>query len=142
MKKGLTATQSIELNVPSAAVWKALTDPKEIKKYFFGTNAISEWKEGSPIVFKGEWEGQSYEDKGTIIEIISGKKLKYTYWSSFSGTEDIPENYANICYYLTPKGKGTLLEITQDGIDTEERKNHSESNWKTVLEKLKELLTS
>lgn len=139
--KGLTAKQSIELNASPSEVWNALTNPEEIKKYFFGTNAISDWKVGSPIVFKGEWEGKPYEDKGTIEELIPGEKLIYTYWSSFSGTEDIPENYAHVGYFLTPRGKGTLLEITQDSIDTEEKKNHSESNWKAVLEKLKELLS-
>lgn len=140
MKQGLTAKQSIELKASTSEVWKMLTDPEEIKKYFFGTTAISKWKEGSSIVFKGEWEGKTYEDKGIIIELIPERKLKYTYWSSFSGTEDKEENYANVCYSLTPGERGTLLEITQDGIETEERKNESESNWKFVLDNMAELL--
>jgi uncharacterized protein YndB with AHSA1/START domain len=140
--KGFTVKQSIKLQASPSEVWRALTDPEEIKKYFYGTNAVSDWKVGSSIVFKGEWEGQPYEDKGTILELIPGEKLVYNYWSSFSGQEDIPENYANITYQLTPQQDGTLLEITQDGIESEEKRAHSESSWRSVLESLKEILYS
>jgi uncharacterized protein YndB with AHSA1/START domain len=140
MEKGLEAKVSAEINASPAEVWKALTDPEEVKKYFFGTNVISDWKVGSPIKFTGEWEGKPYEDKGTILELIPERKLVYTYWSSFSGTEDIPENYANVSYILTPAKWGTLLEIIQDGIADEEKRAHSEANWKMVLDSLKELV--
>lgn len=140
--KGFTVNVEIKLQASPSEVWKALTSPEDIKKYFYGTNTVSDWKVGSPIVFSGEWDGQPYEDKGTILELIPGKKLVYNYWSSFSGIEDIPENYANITYTLTPQEDGTLLEITQDGIETEEKRAHSESSWKSVLENLKEVLYS
>lgn len=140
--KGFTVNLAIKLQASPSEVWKALTNPEDIKKYFYGTNTVSDWKVGSPIVFTGEWEGQPYEDKGTILELIPDKKLVYNYWSSFSGIEDIPENYANITYLLTPQEDGTLLEITQDGIETEEKRAHSEASWKSVLENLKEVLYS
>ena len=140
--KGLTVKQSIKLQASPSEVWSALTDPEKIKKYFWGTNTVSDWKVGSSIVFTGEWDGQPYQDKGTILEFIPEEKLVYNYWSSFSGIEDIPENYANITYQLTPQEDGTLLEITQDGIENEEKRAHSESSWKTVLENLKEVLYS
>lgn len=144
METKFLAKQSIELEVPPSEVWHALTDPEEIKKYFFDTNTITDWKVGSTIVFKGEWDGRSYEDKGTILEFIPEKKLVYNYWSSISATEDIPENYATIIYQLTPidNGNGTLLEVTQDGITSEAQKKDSETNWRIVLEQLKETLYS
>lgn len=142
MKSRLTARVSKEFGASPSEVWKALTDPVEIKKYFFGTNVISDWKAGSKIVFKGEWEGKTYEDKGIIKELIPEKKLEYTFFSSFSGKEDVPENYANVCYVLTPKGNGTHLEISQDSIETEERKKESESNWNMILEELDKLVST
>lgn len=142
MKKEIEAKVSAEINASPAEVWKALTDPEDVKKYFFGTNVISDWKVGSPIKFTGEWEGTPYEDKGTILDLIPERKLVYDYWSSFSGTDDIPENYANVSYILTPSKSGTLLEIIQDGIADEERKTHSETNWKMILDGLKEVVTS
>ena len=52
-----------------SAVWNALVDPAIIKQYMFGTTVTSDWKEGSPIVWKGEWQGKPYEDKGVILRM-------------------------------------------------------------------------
>lgn len=136
----LTLNVSVDINAPAAIVWQGLTDAEMIKKYFFGTQAISDWQEGSPLIFKGEWQGKEYMDKGTILKSEPGKLLKYKYWSSMSGMEDKPENYANITYQLKPQGGQTLLTVTQEGIKTEEQKQHSEQNWKMVLDGLKNLL--
>ena len=57
-------------------VWNALTDKESIKKYFYGTELNTDWKVGSPIVFKGNWEGQAYEDKGKILDIEKEKLIK------------------------------------------------------------------
>ncbi len=140
MKNDLTGKVSININAPAARVWEALTTPSIIKQYFFGTDTISDWKVGSPIVFRGEWEGKHYEDKGHIIEKIPGKMLRYSYWSSMSGTEDKPENYVTITYDLAEKKDKTLLTVTQENIPDEKTKNHSEENWNKVFGDLKKLL--
>lgn len=140
MSNNLIATATIEINAPAEKVWDGLTNPEMIRKYFFGTEAKSDWKKGSPITFSGEWEGKKYQDKGTILDIEEPKFVKYDYWSSMSGTEDIPENYATITYRLSSHGDSTTLTITQEGVATPEAKEHSESNWSAVFEGLKKLL--
>ena len=136
----LSLSTSITINAPAEKVWKALTDPALVKQYFFGTNVRSEWTKGSPIVFEGEWEGKTYQDKGTILEAEPGKFVKYNYWSSMSGTEDKPENYADISYTLDEKDGTTVLTVTQDNIKTPESKEHSEQNWNFIFGKMKELV--
>jgi uncharacterized protein YndB with AHSA1/START domain len=139
-EKKLVLEKSIELKADVSKVWDALTNPEVIKQYFFGTEAVSDWKEGSPLYFKGVWEGKEYMDKGTILKLESGKLLHYNYWSSFSGTKDVPENYANITYKLS-SGKGvTILTIIQDNIETEESRQHSDQNWGMVLEGLRKIV--
>jgi uncharacterized protein YndB with AHSA1/START domain len=140
--ENLNLSTTITINAPAAKVWKALTDPSIVKQYFFGTNLKSDWKEGSPIVFEGEWEGKTYQDKGTILEIDPGRFVKYNYWSSMSGTEDKPENYAVISYELSGSDEETVLTITQDHIKTQESKEHSEHNWNMVFGKMKEMVES
>ena len=140
MKTKFIASKTVVVKASVSKVWEALTKPELIKKYFFGTEASTDWKKGSPIFFRGEWEGKPYEDKGTILDIIPEKMVKYSYWSSFAGTPDIPENYANITYELSANDGVTTLTITQDGLDSEERKTHSESNWSMVLDNLKKLI--
>jgi uncharacterized protein YndB with AHSA1/START domain len=131
---------SITINAPAAKVWQALIDPKIVKQYFFGTNVKSDWKKGSPIIWEGEWEGKTYQDTGTILDIEPGKYVKYNYWSSMSGTGNKPENYADITYGLSEKDGQTILTITQDNIKNKESKEHSEQNWKSVFGKMKEMI--
>lgn len=45
-----------------------IPDPEKIKEYLFGTEVLTDWEMGSQIIFKGEYEGQQYEDKGNVIE--------------------------------------------------------------------------
>lgn len=136
----LIAHKSIKVSAPASEVWDALTNPELIKKYFFGTEAISDWKEGSQLLFTGEWNGTKYEDKGTILKSLPNRQFRYNYWSSMSGTEDIPENYATITYELQEQANETLLTISQDGIADEARKKETESNWEQILKSLKELV--
>ncbi len=138
--KGLIARKSITINVPAKMVWEALTTPSMIKEYLFGTDAFSDWKAGSPISYKGTWQGQAYEDKGKIIKVIPEKTLVSTYWSSMGGLEDKPENYATVTYELDDRDGKTEVTIVQDNNPTEESKKHSEQNWGMVLGSMKKLL--
>jgi uncharacterized protein YndB with AHSA1/START domain len=135
-----TTQQSITILAPVHEVWKALTSPELVKEYFFGTNLESDFKEGSPITYSGEWQGKQYQDKGTILESHAYKKLKHTYWSSMGGMEDIPENYQTLTYDLQPNGEETILTLTQSGKMSDESKAHSSENWKKVLGDLKAML--
>ena len=76
------AKQSVTINAPAAKVWEALVNPAMIKQYLFGTEVQTDWKVGSPIIYKGTWEGKDYLDKGTIIDLVPGRLLLTTYWSS------------------------------------------------------------
>jgi len=140
MKNNITGKASITIDASALRVWEALTTPSIIKQYFFGTDTITDWKVGSPIIFRGEWQGKQYEDKGTILDVVPQKLFRYKYWSSMSGIEDKPENYVDITYQLTPENNTTTLTITQENIADEKMKAHSEQNWNKVLGDLKKLL--
>ena len=140
MSKNLVATVSIIIHAPAAKVWDALINPKMIKQYLFGTTAESDWKVGSPIRYRGVWEGKEYEDKGTVIAVVPEKLLETTYWSNMAGLSDSPENYKKVVYTLEELKDGIRLTITQDNNATEEDQKHSEQNWNMVLTSLKNLL--
>ena len=128
------------INASADKVWTALTDPEKIKKYMFGTTVVSDWKEGGKIVWKGEWEGKSYEDKGKILILEPNKKLQYSHFSPLTGLEDIPENYHIVTIDLTEKDGQTTVTLTQGNNADEKTKDHSEKNWKMMLASLKKLL--
>ncbi|MCX6175393.1 MAG: SRPBCC family protein [Ignavibacteriales bacterium] len=142
MANELMVRKSIKINADKAKVWDALVNPEKIKLYLFGTETISDWKVGYPIVFQGVWEGAVYKDKGTILEFIPEQKLKYDYWSSFSKLEDVPENYQQITFDLMKQNEKTILTLTQENVPNKEAKEHSEANWGKVLDQLKKIVES
>jgi uncharacterized protein YndB with AHSA1/START domain len=140
MKNTLIARAHITISAPIAKVWDALVNPEMIRQYLFGTNTVSDWKEGSPIVWKGEWEGKPYEDKGVILQLKPERLLQYSHFSPLSGQSDVPENYHTVTIELSSEEKGTLIQLSQDNNSTEEDREHSEKNWGMVLTGLKKLL--
>jgi uncharacterized protein YndB with AHSA1/START domain len=118
-------------------VWRALVSPLAIKQYMFGTNVVSEWKAGSPIVWRGDWQGRSYEDKGVILRIEPERFLQYSHFSPLSGLPDTPGNYHTVTVELTGEGGRTRVVLSQDNNLTEQAREHSENNWGTMLAGLK-----
>ncbi|MBX7124216.1 MAG: SRPBCC domain-containing protein [Cyclobacteriaceae bacterium] len=140
MNKRFQAKATINLNAPVSQLWDALINPEIIRQYFWGTNAVSDWKKGSPLYFRGEWEGKSYEDKGIILDIQKERMLRYTHWSSFTGEADIPENYMTITYFVSGNERKSTWEVEMDNIRSEEAAAHSVTNWNAVMASLKALL--
>jgi uncharacterized protein YndB with AHSA1/START domain len=132
-----SSSTSIVINAPKTAVWDALTNPAAVKEYFFGTDMVTDWTVGSPIYFRGEWQGTTYEDKGMVLEYSPEDTLSYTYWSSMGGKEDAPENYQTLRYSLSDQEGGVRVTIDQSNVATQESADHSSENWKGVLEGLK-----
>ncbi|MGL4632225.1 MAG: SRPBCC family protein [Leadbetterella sp.] len=127
------------VKAPVEKVWDALINPEIVKKYFFGTELICTWNVGEAIVFQGEWEGQPYQDKGIILSYAHNQKLEYSYRSSWSDKEDIPENYLWVCYEVKPADEGTELIISQSNYD-EEKAKHSEENWASIMAEMKKFV--
>src|SRR6266511_4164954 len=140
MNNRFIAKASATIDAPVAKVWDALVNPAMIKQYMFGTNVVSDWKEGRPIVWKGEWQGKSYEDKGVILKIEPRRLLQYSHFSPLSGQPDAPENYHTVTIELSSKGPQTVVSLSQDNNATDEARKHSEKNWETMLTSLKKLL--
>ena len=135
-----TATAEIEIDAPPARVWQALTDPEQIKQYMFGSRVATDWQPGSSIVWKGEYEGKKYEDKGEILEVEPGRRLKLTHFSPLSGQDDRPENYHTVLYELEERGGTTRVSLSQDNNSSQEAAEHSRANWQKMLDGLKRVV--
>jgi uncharacterized protein YndB with AHSA1/START domain len=139
MSPDLIIAKSIEINSSPLRVWEVLINPEMIREYFTGAETITTWDTGSEIVFIHIYEEKEFKNKGIILSFDPGHLLSYTYWTAFSNTEDIPENYSIITYTLTGIKDKTKLSLEQKNFKNIEWYKGLETGWDSVLAKIKEI---
>ncbi|MCU1434900.1 MAG: ATPase [Pseudarthrobacter sp.] len=140
MKGNFVATSTVTINTPASRVWEVITDPDAVKEFMFGADLNTDWTVGEPILWRGEWEGKPYEDKGEILEVEPGKKLVHTHFSPLGGEEDKPENYHTLTWTLEDQeGGATRLTLSQDNNATEEAAEHSRGMWDMLVAEVKKI---
>jgi uncharacterized protein YndB with AHSA1/START domain len=137
MRESLPATAEITIEGSVSEVWDALINPDKIKRYMFGAEAVSDWKVGSPIVWKGEWKGKPFQDKGRILEIQQGKRLRYSHFSPLSGEPDRPESYHTVTIQVEGVDGHVHVDLSQDNAGSEQGREESSRNWSMMLQGLK-----
>lgn len=142
MSDNLVATATIHTDASPDDVWRALTDPDLVERYFLGARVESDWHPGSIITWSGDYEGTAYQDHGTILEVVPRERLVHTHFSPLSAREDVPENYHTLTWDLEPDGEGTRVTLAQDNNHSYDEVEHSEKNWHRVLEGLKGVVES
>jgi uncharacterized protein YndB with AHSA1/START domain len=150
MTPKMIVENSISINAPLEKVWKTLTSPDHTKKYMFGCEALSDWKDGSPLVWKGSAGGvEKIFVKGTILKIEPPVLLKYTVIDPDATYEDTPENHLNVTYRLSGEEGETILSVTQDGFENaaEGEKRYQDvynngEGWNPVLKEIKKVAES
>lgn len=149
MNQALTVSNSITINAPTEKVWDALVNPQKTKVYMFGCETVSDWKVGSPLLWKMEHEGKEFIPvKGIITAIEPGKLLSYTVIDPHNpNIPDIPENYLTVFYELIPQNGATLFNVTQGDFslvaDGEKRYREAYNNgegWNPILVQIKQLV--
>ncbi len=122
------ATATVTIDAAPERIWHALTDPATIAQYFLGTHVDTDWKVGSPIVFRGEYQGNAYEDHGEVLAFEPGKLFRITH---FSG---------DVRHVVAWELDGTTVRITQSENTSEAEVAQAEQTWAMVLGNLKDLL--
>jgi uncharacterized protein YndB with AHSA1/START domain len=140
MDQNLVAKASVTVNAEPAKVWAALVTPETIERYMFGAKVSSDWKVGSTIVWRGEWNAKPYEDKGRVLSVEPEKLLAYSHYSPLSGLPDQEQNYHTVRIELTEEAGHTRIALSQDRNATEQARVHSEQNWTAMLLGLKKVI--
>ena len=143
---GTTAEVETTIHAAKSRVWHALTDPSAIREYYLGATVRTDWSVGGPITWSGEWNGKQYEDKGEILAFEPERELRFSHWSTKSGSTHKPEDYHIVTIALEDAGKDTRVTLTQSnasGQVTDADREHRadfEKNWSTMLEGLKRVV--
>ena len=109
-----TSDSVVNILAPARKVWLALTVPDLVKQWQYGSDLLTRWEPGTPIIFRNEWNGQTFEQKGTVIEFTPESRLKYSLFFPLPDLQDIPEHRFFMTYELTESGKATSLLFRQE----------------------------
>lgn len=131
------ATSTITIEAPASRVWSVITDPGAAKEFMFGTELVTDWTVGGPILWRGTWDGRDYEDIGSILELEPGRRLVVTHFSPLSGQEDAPENYHTLTWTLEERAGATQLTLAQDNNASAEEADHSKGMWDSLVKSVK-----
>jgi uncharacterized protein YndB with AHSA1/START domain len=134
------AKVSAVIDASKEEIWEALTDPSSISQYMFGAKVTTDWTEGSPITWEGEWDGRPYQDKGVILEVHPPQILEFSHFSPLTGLPDVPANYHTVRIEVVEDGSRSEVTLIQDNNETAEARAHSEENWQAMLDGLKTLV--
>jgi uncharacterized protein YndB with AHSA1/START domain len=141
-----TADVSQSIESDPAQVWEALINPEKIREYYLGAEVETDWKVGSPITWRGEWQGKPYSDKGEILDVEPLRHLAYSHWSPMTGSEDVAENYHRVDIDLTEVDGGTEVRLRQSnllgGVTEGDRQSRAEfeKNWRSMLQGLRKVV--
>ena len=136
-----TKDSIVKIRAPADKVWLALTVPDLVKQWQYGSDLLTTWKPGSPIVFRNEWNGQVFEQKGTVLEFSPQSRVKYSLFFPRPGLEDIPENHFFMTYELTESnGLTSLLFRQEDPRPAPDEASSGGDDGPDVLSTLKELV--
>jgi uncharacterized protein YndB with AHSA1/START domain len=144
----LIVKNSIAIKAPASRVWDALVNPEQTKKYMFGCETVSDWKSGSSLLWRMDYEGKDFVAvKGNIVNIEPERSLAYTTIDPNAGMEDIPENYLTVTYELKQSEGQTILTVTQgdyakvaDGEKRFSDANNGGDGWSPILQEIKKLV--
>ena len=119
-------------------LWSALTDPSQMKEYWFGMQIKTEWKAGA------EWQmvfpDGRVADTGEILEVDQPKRIRLKWRNEFK-PELKAEGFSLCTMEIEPAGAAVRLTITH----TIERADSKfiravSGGWPKILSNLKSLL--
>ncbi len=99
------------LNAPVATVWKAISDVKEMRKWYFEMEAFKP-EAGFKFAFTCADDGVDYKHLCEVTESVKEKRLSHTW------TYDGYPGSSLVTWELEKQGDKTLLKLTHSGIES------------------------
>ena len=136
-----TSDSIVKIHAPASKVWLALTVPDLVKQWQYGSELLTTWEVGTPIIFRNEWNGQVFEQKGSVLEFVPESRLKYSLFFPRPDLQDLPEHYFFMTYELTEsEGVTSLLVRQEDPRPSLPDESIGGDEGPDVLSRLKELV--
>ena len=100
-----------DFNVTVDRLWSALTEPEEMKEWFFAQMPDFKAKEGFYTDFLITNEGRNFTHQWTVIEVIPFKKITVR-WQFLEYPGD-----SHVTFYLTEHPTGSHLKLQDEVLE-------------------------
>ena len=128
-----TVTTTRQLKAPPERVFRAWTDPADVKRWFKPTRLIMDAKVDGLWHSEVEWQGKRWPHYGRFTRLERPRLFEQTWMSEAThGLETV------VRVELEPKGGGTEVRLTHSGLPDDEAENHRKS-WEQILSSLDDL---
>ncbi len=125
--------KEILLNASPAKVWKAITNPEDMKVWYFDLPGFKT-EVGYEFSFYGETaDGTKYLHLCKITEVVPHERISYTW--RYEGYE----GESLVTFELVPDGDKTLVRLTHSKIETfpkdnkDLRKENFDGGWEAII---------
>jgi len=97
--------------VSPARLWQALTDPEQMRQWYFDLPGFKA-EVGYEFIFEGGRDDRKYRHLCKVTEVVPEERLSYSWrYEGYEGD-------SLVTFELVPKEKGTLLRLTHAGLHT------------------------
>jgi glutathione S-transferase len=132
------------INAPRDRVYKAWTDPAQLKEWFGPEKVRTRNLSANPRI-GGEYrwdltspDGEEMTVFGEYRELIPGKKIVFTWqWDD----DEVWENRTSlVTVELSDRDGGTEVRLTHEQLPSEESRDRHNEGWNSVLDRLEKFL--
>ncbi|MUL42066.1 metalloregulator ArsR/SmtB family transcription factor [Streptomonospora sp. PA3] len=136
-------------------LWAALTDQAFISRYFEGGGPRSDWRVGSPVLWKMSADDESHDWGQRVLEADPPRRLSYSWhgyepemaehtgWSREELEQRRGERRSKVTFDIEPAGAAVKLTVVHDDFEPGSAMLASVSEgWPAILSNLKTLLES
>jgi uncharacterized protein YndB with AHSA1/START domain/DNA-binding transcriptional ArsR family regulator len=119
-------------------IWQAITDPALVQRYYFNSVIESDFRAGSPLIYKQADTGR-LDIEGEVVEAVPPRKLVHT--MAVRWDPELHDEPTRVTWEITPMGEACLLSVTHDGFASEtETYRQTKGGWPMILSGLKTLV--
>ena len=118
--KSIKQICSTTFNTTPEKLWDLLINPEWTEKYMYNCKVISDFKIGSKIDWKGNFQGEEQFLTGEILELDWGKQIKYTIIDPALKDETKAENFSHITYEIKEQNGKQLLTVVNEIFEEDE----------------------